>query len=228
LLALFAGVWFLTERVKVAAIAVASIAAVFGALFFGTKLGLAILYRRRAALQTYVRFIVSFLHRGGFIATTVYFGGNVLFASSDKGYNWKELSGDLTTNDKSKQTSSGGEIYQDNTAAEFHCTIITIAESPKEKGVIWCGTDDGNVQITRDGGKTWTNVNKNITGLPAFSWIGKIHASEHNGGTALVIADNHRSDDFKPYVFLTTDYGKTWSKITTGLQQDDYVKVVYR
>ena len=156
---------------------------------------------------------------------TVYFGGNVLFASSDKGYNWKELSGDLTTNDKSKQTSSGGEIYQDNTAAEFHCTIITIAESPKEKGVIWCGTDDGNVQITRDGGKTWTNVNKNITGLPAFSWIGKIHASEHNGGTALVIADNHRSDDFKPYVFLTTDYGKTWSKITTGLQQDDYVKV---
>ncbi len=156
---------------------------------------------------------------------TVYFGGNVLFASSDRGYNWKELSADLTTNDKSKQTTSGGEVYQDNTAAEFHCTILTIAESPKEKGVIWCGTDDGNVQLTRDGGKTWTKLNSAMIGLPAFSWIGKIHASEHNAGTALVIADNHRSDDFKPYVFLTTDYGKTWSKITNGLQQDDYVKV---
>jgi len=156
---------------------------------------------------------------------TVYFGGNLLFASNDRGYNWIELSGDLTTNDKSKQLTSGGEVYQDNTAAEFHCTIITIAESPIEKGVIWCGTDDGNIQITRDGGKTWTNVIKNFTGLPAYSWIGKIHASEHMGGTALVIADNHRSDDFNPYVFLTSDYGKTWTKITNGLQQDDYVKV---
>jgi photosystem II stability/assembly factor-like uncharacterized protein len=106
-------------------------------------------------------------------ANTVYTGGNVIFRSRDKGYNWEQISGDLTTNDKSKQKSSGGEIYQDNTAAEFHCTILTIAESPVQKDVIWAGTDDGNVQLTRDGGKTWTNLKSSITGLPAFAWVSK-------------------------------------------------------
>lgn len=156
----------------------------------------------------------------------VYFGANVLFKSADKGYTWEIISPDLTTNDKSKQQSSGGPIYQDNTAAEFHCTILYIDESPVEKGVIWTGTDDGNVQVTRDGGKSWTNVNKNIKGLPAFSWIGKIHASDHEGGTAFVAVDDHRSDDFKPHAYMTTDYGKTWTTISDGLPQDDYVKVV--
>lgn len=157
---------------------------------------------------------------------TVYTGGNVIFRSRDKGYNWEEISPDLTTNDKSKQKSSGGEIYQDNTAAEFHCTVLTIAESPKAKDVIWAGTDDGNVQVTRDAGKTWTNVKVNIKGLPAFAWVGKIHASEHDAGTAFVAVDQHRMDDFRPYAFMTTDYGKTWTTISTGLPQDDYVKVV--
>ncbi|HRX00939.1 MAG TPA: hypothetical protein P5280_15700, partial [Cyclobacteriaceae bacterium] len=157
---------------------------------------------------------------------TVYTGGNVIFRSRDKGYNWEEISPDLTTNDKSKQKSSGGEIYQDNTAAEFHCTVLTIAESPKAKDVIWAGTDDGNVQVTRDAGKTWTNVKGNIKGLPAFAWVGKIHASEHDAGTAFVAVDQHRMDDFRPYAFMTTDYGKTWTTISTGLPQDDYVKVV--
>ncbi|HCR54725.1 MAG TPA: hypothetical protein DIW27_09930, partial [Cytophagales bacterium] len=157
---------------------------------------------------------------------TVYTGGNVIFRSRDKGYNWEEISPDLTTNDKSKQISSGGEIYQDNTAAEFHCTVVTIAESPKQKDVIWAGTDDGNIQITRDGGKTWANVKNNIKGLPAFAWVGKIHASEHDAGTAFVAVDQHRMDDFTPHAYMTTDYGKTWSTISGGLPQDDYVKVV--
>ncbi|MEQ8423518.1 MAG: hypothetical protein RIA63_02335, partial [Cyclobacteriaceae bacterium] len=131
-----------------------------------------------------------------------------------------------STNDKSKQATSGGEIYQDNTAAEFHCTVLTIAESPKQKDLIWAGTDDGNVQLTRDGGKTWTNVKNNIKGLPAFAWVGKIHASEHDAGTAFVAVDQHRMDDFTPHAYMTTDFGKSWTTISGGLPQDDYVKVV--
>jgi photosystem II stability/assembly factor-like uncharacterized protein len=156
----------------------------------------------------------------------VYTGGNVLFKSSDRGNTWEVISPDLSTNDKSKQQSSGGEIYQDNTAAEFHCTILSVAESPLEKGVIWCGTDDGNVQITRDAGKTWTNVKNNITGLPAFAWVGKIHASEHAAGTAFVAVDQHRMDDYRAHGFMTTDYGKTWTKISAGLPQNDWLYVV--
>lgn len=151
---------------------------------------------------------------------TVYTGGNVIFKSKDKGYTWELISPDLTTNDKSKQKTSGGEIYQDNTAAEFHCTIMTIEESPLEPGVIWAGTDDGNVQITRDGGKNWTNVNKNMPGLPKFAWIHKVHASTHNAGTAFVAVDNHRSDDYRALAYMTTDYGKTWTKISDGLPMD--------
>lgn len=159
-------------------------------------------------------------------ANTVYFGGNVLFKSTNKGDSWEDISPDLTTNDKSKQKTSGGEIYQDNTAAEFHCSILTIAESPIEAGVIWVGTDDGNVQLTRDGGKTWTKLNNRIKGLPAFSWVAKIHASEHDAGTAFVTVDQHRMDDFTPHAYMTTDYGKTWTTISHGLPQNDYVKVV--
>jgi hypothetical protein len=150
----------------------------------------------------------------------------VLFKTTDKGYSWEVISPDLTTNDKSKQQTSGGEIYQDNTAAEFHCTILTIAESPMERDVIWIGTDDGNIQITRDGGQSWTNVKDRIKGLPDFSWVGKIHASEHDAGTAFVAVDHHRSDDFSPHAFMTTNYGQSWTKISEALPQDDYVKVV--
>ena len=136
---------------------------------------------------------------------TVYFGGNVIFMSTTRGDSWEQISGDLTTNDKSKQRTSGGTIYQDNTAAEFHCTILYIDESPVEAGVIWAGTDDGNVQLTRDGGKNWTNLKDRIKGLPAFSWVSKIHASEHDAGTAFVTVDQHRLNDFRPYAFMTTD-----------------------
>ncbi|MEZ5041074.1 MAG: hypothetical protein R2828_14345 [Saprospiraceae bacterium] len=157
---------------------------------------------------------------------TVFFGGNVIFKSTDRGYTWEEISADLTTNDKEKQRTSGGEIYQDNTAAEFHCTILTIAESPVKAGVIWAGTDDGNIQLTTDGGKNWKDVKGNIKGLPKFSWVGKIHASEHDAGTAFVAVDQHRMDDFTPHAYMTTDYGKTWTQFTNGLPKDDYVKVI--
>ena len=157
---------------------------------------------------------------------TVYVGGNVIFKSQDRGNSWEVISPDLTTNDKSKQISSGGTIYQDNTAAEFHCTVLYIAESPIQKGVIWAGTDDGNVQLTMDGGTSWKNLNNRIKGLPEFSWVSKIHASEHNAGTAFITVDQHRMDDFKPYIFMTKNFGKTWEKISGNLPQDDYVKVV--
>ena len=157
---------------------------------------------------------------------TVYVGGNVVFKSNNRGKSWEVISPDLTTNDKSKQRSSGGTIYQDNTAAEFHCTILYLAESPIQKGVIWAGTDDGNIQVTLDGGKSWSNLKNRIKGLPQFSWISKIHASEHNAGTAIIVVDQHRMNDFRPYIFMTEDFGKSWKKITSNLPSNDYVKVV--
>ena len=157
---------------------------------------------------------------------TVYFGGNVLFKTKDEGYSWEVISPDLTTNDKSKQLTSGGEIYQDNTAAEFHCSILTIAESPVQEGVIWVGTDDGNVHITTDGGKKWTDITKRISGMPKNSWVGKIDASRFDVGTAYIAIDHHRSDDFKPYVFKVTNFGKRSENLSRGLPQNDYVKVV--
>ena len=157
---------------------------------------------------------------------TVYVGGNVVFRSNNRGKSWEVISPDLTTNDKSKQRSSGGTIYQDNTAAEFHCTILYLAESPIQKGVIWAGTDDGNIQVTLDGGKSWSNLKNRIKGLPEYSWISKIHASEHNAGTAFIVVDQHRMNDFRPYIFMTDDFGKSWKKITSNLPSDDYVKVV--
>jgi hypothetical protein len=147
----------------------------------------------------------------------VYFGGNVLFKSTDHGHSWQVISPDLTTNDPAKQQSSGGPIVVDNTAAEFHCTIISIAPSPLDPNVIWVGTDDGNVQVTRDGGKTWSNVFKNVPGLKPNAWIPTVDASHSDAGTAYVAADHHQDDDYTPYAYMTTDYGKTWTRITGDL-----------
>jgi photosystem II stability/assembly factor-like uncharacterized protein len=157
---------------------------------------------------------------------TVYWGGNVLFRSNDYGHSWDVISPDLTTDDPEKQRDSGGEIYNDNTAAEFHTTILTVAESPVEAGVLWVGTDDGNVQISRDDGANWTNVRDRVPGLPAETWIGNIEASPTERGTAFMAVDNHRLDDFTPHLYETRDYGQTWRDISGGLPQDDYVKVV--
>jgi photosystem II stability/assembly factor-like uncharacterized protein len=149
----------------------------------------------------------------------VYFGGNVLFKSKDDGQSWQVISPDLTTNDPAKQQSSGGPIVVDNTAAEFHCTIISIAVSELDPNVIWVGTDDGNVQVTRDGGKSWSNVFTNVPGLKPNAWIPTVEASHFDAGTAYVAADHHQDDDYAPYAYMTTDFGKTWKPIMGDLPQ---------
>lgn len=148
----------------------------------------------------------------------IYLGSQFLFRSRDRGDTWERISGDLTTNDpeKLKQKQSGG-LTPDNTTAENYCTIITVAESPLEPGVIWAGTDDGNVQITRDNGRTWTNLVKHIPGLPANTWVSMIEAGRHARGVAFASFDGHRAGDMAPHVFVTTDYGRTWKPIADGL-----------
>jgi photosystem II stability/assembly factor-like uncharacterized protein len=157
---------------------------------------------------------------------TVYYGGNVLFKTTNRGHSWEVISPDLSTNDKSKQQSSGGPVVTDNTAAEFHCTILTIAESMVKPGVIWVGTDDGNIQLTTDGGKSWKNTVSNIKGLPPSSWIPAIEASHFDPAAAYVAIDRHRDDDFSPAAFKTTDYGQTWKAIKGNLPAKGYVHVV--
>ena len=149
--------------------------------------------------------------------SVVYFGGNVLFKSVNYGLTWNVISPDLTTNDPKKLQSSGGEIVVDNTAAEFHSTLLTIAPSPLDSNVIWTGSDDGNVQVTRDGGKTWSNVFVNLPGLKPNAWIATVEASHFDVGTAYVTADHHQDDDYAPMVFMTTDFGRTWKSIRGDL-----------
>jgi len=155
-----------------------------------------------------------------------YWGGNVLFRSRDEFYTFDVISPDLSNAEPHKLLDSGGEIYNDNTAAEFHATILTIAESPTERGVIWVGTDDGNVQVTRDDGANWTKVNANIPGFLAEAWVGKIDASHHVNGRAYIAVDQHRMDDFTPHAYRCDDYGRRCVDLSAGLPQDDYVKVV--
>ncbi len=149
--------------------------------------------------------------------STIYTGGNYLFKSEDQGYSWEIVSPDLSTNDPDKLKDSGGLITLDNTGAEVHCTIYTIAESPLEKGLIWCGTDDGNVQVTRNGGEDWKNVVGNIPDLPPYTWCTKIEASHFDAGTAYAAFDGHRSDDYAPYLYKTADFGETWTSIKGNL-----------
>lgn len=144
----------------------------------------------------------------------IYYGSQFVNKSSNSGASWEQISPDLTTNDSAKidQTLNGG-ISIDITGAENHCTILCIEPSAKEKNTIWVGTDDGNVQLTKDGGKTWTNFRGKIPGMPIGCWIPQIRASKYNAGEAFVIANDYRRADFKPYIFRTTDYGKTWTRL---------------
>jgi hypothetical protein len=144
----------------------------------------------------------------------VYLGAQVLFRTKDHGQTWERISPDLTTNDpnKQKQELSGG-ITVDNSAAEMHTTIYSISESPKNANVVWAGTDDGNVQLTRDGGKSWANVVGNIAGLPKSAWVSYIDASHFDEGTAYATFDLHTFGDMRPYAYRTTDYGKTWTSL---------------
>ena len=146
---------------------------------------------------------------------TLYLGSQFLFRSRDQGQSWDRISPDLTTNDpqKQKQEESGG-ITVDNSAAEMHTTIYSISESPKAPGTIWVGTDDGNVQVTRDA-KNWTNVINNIKGVPANSWVSWVQASNYDAGTAFVAFDRHTFGDLAPYIYKTTDYGKSWTALVS-------------
>jgi len=151
-----------------------------------------------------------------FDPATIYLGSQYLHKSTDRGENWAEISPDLTTDDPDKQKygESGGLTY-DVTGAENHTTIISIAPSPIERGLIWVGTDDGNIQLTRDGGATWTNVVKNIRGVPAATWVPHIESSRFDAATAFVVFDNHRRSDWTTYAFKTTNYGRSWESLAT-------------
>ncbi|RSC93380.1 WD40/YVTN/BNR-like repeat-containing protein [Tenacibaculum singaporense] len=146
--------------------------------------------------------------------STLYFGSQFVHKSTDKGLTWKVISPDLTTNDKSKlkQSESGG-LTMDATGAENHCTILVIEPSPLEKDMLWVATDDGQVHITKNGGTTWTNVARNLKGLPENSWITQIKASNKNKGEALLVANDYRRFNYKPYAYRTKDYGATWERI---------------
>jgi photosystem II stability/assembly factor-like uncharacterized protein len=156
---------------------------------------------------------------------TVYFGGNVVFKSADFGRTWEQISPDLTTNDKEKQKDAGGPIAFENSTAEYYTTIIVLAESPLQKGMIWAGTDDGNLQVTTDGGKNWSNIVGNV-GLPANSPVSHIELSRTSAQVAYVSFERHMFDDFRPYIFKTTDGGKTWAGIAGDLPSKAYVQVV--
>ncbi len=156
----------------------------------------------------------------------IYHAGNVLFRSADGGQSWAPISGDLTRDDKGKQKWSGGPITGDNTGAEIYCTIFAVAESPKQKGLIWAGSDDGLVHVTHDGGKAWDDVTAGLKGVPEWATIGCIEPSPFDADTAYVVVDAHRLDDPKPYLFKTTDAGKTWTALSAKLPQDVYLRAV--
>jgi len=146
----------------------------------------------------------------------IYIGSQFLHKSEDMGDTWTIISPDLTTNDKSKQEQeNSGGLSVDNSGAENHTTIFTIAESPLDENIIWVGTDDGNVQLTSDGGKKWTNTSLNIDGLPKNTWVYHIEASSHDKATAYAVFEGHTSGDMNPYTYKTTDFGKTWTSIIT-------------
>src|SRR6266705_3238554 len=148
---------------------------------------------------------------------TIYIGAQFLFRSRDRGQSWDRISPDLTTNDpeKQKQEESGG-VTVDNSYAEMHTTIYSISESPRDRQTIWAGTDDGNLQLTRDGGKSWTNVAGDVPSLPKFSWVSWVEASLYDAATAYAAFDRHTFGDMEPHVYKTTDYGKSWAPIVAA------------
>ena len=157
---------------------------------------------------------------------TIYFGGNVVFKSTDFGKTWEQISPDLTTNNPEKQKDAGGPVAFENSTAEYHTTIITLAESPIRKGQLWAGTDDGNLQLSNDGGKDWDNIIKSVSGVPANSPVSHIEPSRTNAETAYVAFDRHMFDDFRPYIFRTSDGGKNWQNVSGNLPPRAYVQVV--
>ncbi len=154
----------------------------------------------------------------------VYAAANVLFKSTDQGQSWQVISPDLTRNDKTKQGYNGGPLTGDNSSADYYCTIFTVAPSRLEKDTIWTGSDDGLVHLTRDGGKSWKNVTP--TQMAEWTRVMMIEASPHAAGTAYVAATRYQSDDFKPYIYRTTDYGSTWATLGRGIPDMAFARVV--
>src|SRR2546421_6007732 len=157
---------------------------------------------------------------------TMYCGANVLFKSTNEGQSWEVISPDLTRNDKSKQGSSGGPITKDNTSIEYYDTIFTVMESPVVAGTIWSGADDGVVYLTRDGGKKWSNVTPSKDIMPEWIQINSLDAGAFDAGTAYVAATMYKYDDYKPYLYKTSDFGKTWKKITNGIPDGAFTRVI--
>jgi photosystem II stability/assembly factor-like uncharacterized protein len=157
---------------------------------------------------------------------TVYFAGNKVFRTRDFGSTWETLSPDLTTNNPEKLGSAGGPVWQENSTAEYHCTIVSFAESPADALVLWAGTDDGNLQVSRDGGALWENVIANVPGVPAHSTVSHVEPSRRGAGVAYVSFDRHLLDDLRPYVFRTEDFGRSFVEIGRALPENAYVWVL--
>jgi photosystem II stability/assembly factor-like uncharacterized protein len=158
--------------------------------------------------------------------STLYSASQVLFKSTNEGQSWQVISPDLTRNDKSKQGASGGPITKDNTSIEYYDTIFTVMESPVQAGTIWVGTDDGLVHVTRDGGKNWANVTPSKDMMPEWIQVNSLDASPFDAGTAYVAATMYKYDDYKPYLYKTSDYGRTWKKITNGIPDGAFTRVI--
>ncbi len=155
-----------------------------------------------------------------------YLAGNAVFQSSDSGHSWEPISGDLTNNDQSKMQNAGGPVWIENSADLVYSTILSVSESPAKRGVIWTGTDDGNLQVTTNGGEKWTNLSAHIPGIPKNAPISHVEASRKSELTAYISLDLHMFDDFRPLIFRTTDGGKTFTKITNGLPANGWVWTV--
>jgi hypothetical protein len=154
----------------------------------------------------------------------LYAASQYLLESTDGGGSWKVISPDLTRNDKSKLGPSGGPITKDNTSVEYYCTIFAADESPVEPGVLWAGSDDGLVHVSRDGGAHWDDVTPK--GMPEWIMVNEIDASPLDKGTAYLAATLYKADDNHPYLYKTNDYGKTWTKIVDGIPADQFTRVV--
>ncbi len=154
----------------------------------------------------------------------IYTFSNHVHMTENEGESWELLSGDLTKNDPSKLVSSGGPITQDNTGVEYYCTIFAANESPLKEGLLWVGSDDGLIHISQNGGQSWENVTPSI--LPEWSMINSIEPSAFDPGICYVAATRYKVGDFAPYLYKTTDYGKSWKKITTGIENEHFTRVV--
>jgi len=154
----------------------------------------------------------------------LYVTGNHVFRSTDEGNSWQIISPDLTRNDITKMEASGGPPTRDNTGAECYCTIFAFAESPLKRGLFWAGSDDGLLHISQDGGETWRNITP--PDLPEWALVSIIEPSPHDPATAYVAANRYKLDDFHPYLYKTNDYGATWTKITTGIAENDFTRAI--